>query len=418
MIKFVKFELKNGLRVLVHEDKSTPMVAVNVLYDVGAKDELPEKTGFAHLFEHLMFGGTVAAPNFDEPLQNAGGDCNAFTNSDLTNFYDTLPAENLEIALWLESDRMKSLKINQKSLSTQQKVVVEEFKETCLNEPYGDVWHHLNGMAYQVHPYKWPTIGSVPKHVEDANLEDVKQFYSKFYAPNNAILVVAGNVELEQAKVLVEKWFGHIPAGAPKRRSLSQEPEQTVFRQLTKFGKVPMDAIYMAFHMPARDDQNYYTIDLLSDVLSNGQSSRLYRRLLKEQQLVSVIDCYITGNIDPGLLIIEAKPAEGKPLEEVEAAILKEIEILKTELLDERELQKIKNKVESNLVFSEMNVLNKAINLAFYELIGDIDLINTEGERYQQVTAEGIREAARKILIRENCSVLYYKMAQHSGQIA
>lgn len=412
MIKFVKFELKNGLRVLVHEDKSTPMVAVNVLYDVGAKDELPEKTGFAHLFEHLMFGGTVAAPNFDEPLQNAGGDCNAFTNSDLTNFYDILPAENLEIALWLESDRMKSLKINQKSLSTQQKVVVEEFKETCLNEPYGDVWHHLNGMAYQVHPYKWPTIGSVPKHVEDANLEDVKHFYSKFYAPNNAILVIAGNVELEQTKALVEKWFGHIPAGAPTHRNLSQEPEQTAFRQLTKFGKVPMDAIYMAFHMPARDDQNYYTIDLLSDVLSNGQSSRLYRRLLKEQQLVSVIDCYITGNIDPGLLIIEAKPAEGKQLEEVEAAILKEIEILKTELLDERELQKIKNKVESNLVFSEMNVLNKAINLAFYELIGDIDLINTEGERYQQVTAEGIREAARKILTRENCSVLYYKMAR------
>ncbi|MCB0663538.1 MAG: insulinase family protein [Saprospiraceae bacterium] len=409
MVQFKKYILTNGLRLIIHEDKSTPMAAVNLLYNVGSRDESPEKTGFAHLFEHLMFGGSKNAPNFDDHIQNAGGDCNAFTNNDLTNFYNILPAQNLETALWLEADRMAQLNISQKALSIQRKVVVEEFKETCLNEPYGDVWHHLSDLAYKVHPYRWPTIGKVPKHVEDASLEDVKSFYERFYRPNNAILVVAGNVESDNVVQLVEKWFGNIPAGPMFKRRLPKEPPQRKLAQKIQRAKVPLDALYIAFHSPARYEDDYYAVDLLSDVLSNGQSSRLYRKLLKEQELVSSVDCYITGSIDPGLLIIEAKPADGVSLETVEKAIWEEINLLKKISIDEWELQKLKNKVESNLVFSEMNVLNKAINLAFFELIEDIDLINTEGEKYQELMPNDILVAAQKILTEDNCSTLYYQ---------
>lgn len=412
VIAFSRFELKNGLKVIVHEDDSTPMVAVNVLYNVGSKDESPEKTGFAHLFEHLMFGGSANIPDFDDPIQLAGGENNAFTNNDITNFYDMLPAENLEVALWLESDRMLSLNFSEKSLEVQRKVVVEEFKETCLNEPYGDVWHHISELAYQVHPYQWPTIGKIPKHVEDATLEDVKDFYYKYYRPGNAILVIAGNVKAAQVKPMVEKWFGDIPAAEKPLRRIPAEPKQEVVHEKLAEGKVPVDALYLAFHTCSRADRDFYAVDLLSDVLGNGPSSRLYRRLLKEKKLFSHIDCYITASIDPGLLIIEGKPSEDVSLEEAEAAVWEELDDLKKELISPRELEKLINKSESALEFSEANVLNKAINLAFFELLGDAAMINQEGEKYRAVTVECVQRVAREVFTRENCSKLIYKATE------
>ncbi|MFT5168643.1 MAG: zinc protease [Saprospiraceae bacterium] len=408
MIEYSRFQLENGLRVIVHEDDSTPMAAVNVLYNVGAKDESPDKTGFAHLFEHLMFSGSKHVPDFDIPIQEAGGENNAFTNSDLTNFYDTVPIENLETVLWLESDRMMNLNIDQRSLKVQRKVVVEEFKETCLNEPYGDVWHHMLDMAYKVHPYRWPTIGMVPKHVEDATLEDVRAFYKKYYCPNNAVLVIAGNVKTADIKELVDKWFGDIPAGERPERQIPVEPPQTEFHQKIHRSKVPVDALYIAFHIPGRNDENYYAVDILSDVLCNGKSSRLYHRLLKDRKLFSQIDAYITGNIDPGLLIIEGRPAEGVKIEDAEAAVWEEIEKLKAEKISEQELQKFKNKIESSLVFSEASILNKAINLAFFELIGNANIINEEVEYYRKLTTDDVYKMANKILVKENCSELFY----------
>ena len=409
MIGYTRFKLENGLTVLVHEDPSTPMVAVNVLYNVGARDESPNRTGFAHLFEHLMFGGSANIPDFDDPIQRAGGDNNAFTNNDITNFYNILPAQNIETALWLESDRMLSLNFDERVLEVQRKVVLEEFKETCLNQPYGDVWHHISDMAYKVHPYRWPTIGKIPKHVEEATLEDVKSFFYRFYRPNNAVLSVAGPVEADVVKQLVEKWFGQIPAGEVPLRNLPQEPPQRVFQHRINQANVPIDALYLAFHAPSRMDRAYYSADLLSDVLGNGQSSRLYRRLLKERELFTHIDCYLTGNIDPGLFIIEGKPAAGVSLEVAEMVIWEELELLKSELVPERELQKLQNKIESHLAFSEMNVLNKAMNLAFFELLGDASLVNEEAKLYQNVSAQDIRKLARELFVKENCSELYYK---------
>jgi zinc protease len=385
------------------------MVAVNVLYNVGARDESPEKTGFAHLFEHLMFGGSANVPDFDEYIQNAGGENNAFTNNDVTNFYDILPAQNLETALWLESDRMFQLNFDEQALEIQRKVVLEEFKETCLNQPYGDVWHHIADLAYKVHPYRWPTIGKVPKHVEEATIEDVKEFYQRFYRPNNAILVVSGKVKADEVRSSVEEWFGDIPAGPNPRRRLPKEPPQRKLQQRINQANVPVDALYLAFHSPARTERGYYVSDLLSDILCNGPSSRLYRRLLKERQLATQIDCYITGSIDPGLLIIEAKPVDGVSLETLEAEIWKELELLKLEGVSEHELEKVKNKVESSLVFSETNILNKAINLAFFELLENPDQINQEIELYRSVSQEDISHMANTLLTPENCSELYYK---------
>jgi zinc protease len=417
VINYSKHILSNGLRVLIHEDESTPMAAVNVLYNVGARDESPEKTGFAHLFEHLMFGGSANIPDFDDPIQKAGGENNAFTNNDITNFYDILPAQNLETALWLESDRMMALNFSEQVLDVQRKVVVEEFKETCLNQPYGDVWHHITDLAYKVHPYRWPTIGKVPKHVEDATMDDVRDFFYKFYRPNNAILVIAGNVATEDTLAKVEKWFGDIPPGKTPKRALPQEPPQRKLQQRINQANVPVDALYLAFHTSSRIDDEYYVADLISDILGNGPSSRLYRRLLKEQKLVSSIDCYLTGSLDPGLLIIEARPSEGQTLATIEEAIWKEIEQLKATPISQRELEKIKNKLESHLEFSESNILNKAMNLAFYELIGDVDLVNNEFEHYRNITALQLQQTAQKILSSDNCSVLHYRVKEEEGSM-
>ncbi|MUP37453.1 M16 family metallopeptidase [Labilibaculum euxinus] len=408
MIEFDKFTLKNGLRVIVHRDETTPMAAVNILYNIGAKDENPERTGFAHLFEHLMFGGSINIPNYDEPLQMVGGDNNAWTNNDITNYYLTVPKANLETAFWLESDRMLSLAFSEKSLEVQRSVVIEEFKQRYFNQPYGDVWLHLRPLAYKEHPYQWPTIGKSIDHIEKATLEEVKDFFFHHYAPNNAIMVVAGNVDTQQVKELSEKWFGPIERREIQERNLPVEPTQNEFRSKRIDSNVPFDAIYMAFHMGKRMDEDFYIIDLVSDVLSNGQSSRIFQSLVKEKNLFSSIDAYITGEFEPGLFLITGKLIEGVAMETAEAAIWEELNKMATTKVDEYELQKVKNKVESSLVFSEISYLNKAMNLATHELLGDADDINKEVEKYQKVSVADILNSSAKIFRKENCSTLYY----------
>ncbi|MFN0213634.1 MAG: M16 family metallopeptidase [Saprospiraceae bacterium] len=408
MTHFTRRILPNGLRVLVHEDHSTPLVAVNVSYFVGSRDEHPDKTGFAHLFEHLMFSGSKNVPDFDDPLQRAGGENNAYTTNDYTTFYEIVPAENLETALWLESDRMLALNIKKKSLEVQRKVVVEEFKETCLNEPYGDSWHHLSEMMYQHHPYRWPVIGLAPDHVENATIQDVRFFYKNWYTPSNAVLSIAGKVNTEEAFMLSEKWFSNIPAGQVPVRQLQKEPVKTVAAYKLVKANVPVPAIYLAFRTPARIDKAFYPVDLLSDVLALGPSSRLYRRLLKEQNLFSSIDAYVTANVDPGLLVIEGRPSDGISVEDAIAAIWKELDQLKTEAIEERELQKIQHRFESTLVFSETSVLNKAQNLAFYELLDRAELMNEETDIYLGISPREMLETAKEVFTPENSATLVY----------
>ncbi|ARS40095.1 peptidase M16 [Sphingobacteriaceae bacterium GW460-11-11-14-LB5] len=408
MVDFNRFTLANGLKVLVHEDATTPMAVLNILYDVGARDEDPEKTGFAHLFEHLMFGGSINIPNYDEPLQRVGGENNAFTSNDITNYYITLPAENIETAFWLESDRMLSLAFSEKSLDTQRNVVSEEFKQRYLNQPYGDVWLKLRPLAYKKHAYRWATIGKELSHIENATMEDVKAFFKKHYTPQNAILVVGGNVKTEAVKKLAEKWFEPIPAGDKYNRDLVQEEPQTEARAETVQANVPLNALYMAFKMPGRLSQDYYAFDLLSDILSRGQSSRLYNSLLKEQKLFSDINAYISSSLDPGLFIVEGKLVEGVTIERAEKAIWVELEKLKAELVSETELTKVKNKVESVLVFSEMSLLDKAMNLAYYELLGDAALLNQETEAFLKVKAEDIKRISNETFQTNSSSTLYY----------
>lgn len=408
MIHYDKFKLKNGLTVIVHKDKSTPLACVNILYDVGARDEDENKTGFAHLFEHLMFGGSVNIPNYDEPLQLVGGENNAFTTNDITNYYCTVPSENIETAFWLESDRMLSLAFTDKSLEVQRSVVIEEFKQRYLNQPYGDVWLLLRPLAYTTHPYKWATIGKEIKHIEDAVMADVKAFFKKHYHPGNAIMVVAGDVELEKVKELSEKWFAPIEPVSKPLRNLPKEPKQTQARKLTVERDVPVDTIYKAYHMCSRNDLKYHSVDLLSDILSRGNSSRMYNSLVKGSQLFSEISAYVMGDFDEGLFVISGKLSDGVKMEDAEKGIFKEIERIKNELVDPKELQKCKNKTESSITFSETDVLNKATTLAICELMGDAGLINKEIEKYQAVTAADIKARANEILNEENCSTLYY----------
>lgn len=408
MIKFERFSLSNGLKVLVHTDTSTPMAVVNVLYDVGARDEDPAQTGFAHLFEHLMFGGSINIPDYDDPLQNAGGENNAYTTNDLTNYYCQLPADNIETAFWLESDRMLSLAFSKKSLDVQRKVVCEEFKEHYINKPYGDVWHIMRELAYKKHPYRWMTIGKELKHVEDAQLDDVKRFFFKHYTPLNAILVVAGNITLDKVKVLAEKWFGDIPSGEKYVRDLPQESIQQEERRMTVHKKVPMDAIYKTWHMCARRDPEYYATDLLSDILGGGASSRLYQSLVKEKQLFANISCYHFGSLDRGLFTIEGQLIEGVNIKEAENAIEVELDKVRNSVIDERELQKVQNKTESVMAFEDMSVMNRAGSLAFYELLGDGELMNSEFKKYQAVTVNDIHSVALIILKPQNSNTLCY----------
>jgi len=408
MIQFEKFTLSNGLRVIVHQDLSTPMAVMNVLYDVGARDEDPNRTGFAHLFEHLMFGGSVNIPDYDEPLQMVGGENNAYTTNDLTNYYIQLPAENLETAFWLESDRMLSLAFSEKSLEVQRKVVCEEFKEHYINKPYGDVGFKMREMAFKKHPYRWMTIGKELSHIETAKLDDVKNFFFKHYRPVNAILVVAGNVTVDNVKKLAEKWFAPIPAGEKYNRNIAQEPEQTEARKMEVKADVPLDALYKSWHMYPRLDKRYHAVDLVTDILSGGGSSRLFQALVKEKKLFSNVECYHHGTADAGLVSFDGKLVKGVKMEDAEKALMEVLEEMKQNAVSENELQKVKNKTESMLAFEDMSVMSRANSLAYYELLGDAALMNTELEKYQSVTTRDILEESRKIFDEKNSNTLYY----------
>ncbi|WP_422361458.1 M16 family metallopeptidase [Reichenbachiella sp.] len=408
-MKYEKFVLDNGLQVVVHEDHSTKVAVLNVLYNVGSRDEDENKTGFAHLFEHLMFGGSVNIPSYDEPLQKVGGENNAFTTPDYTNYYISIPSNNIETAFWLESDRMLSLAFDPQSLEVQRKVVIEEFKQRYLDQPYGDAWLNMKPMTYKTHPYRWNTIGKEISHIEDATMEDVKAFFKKFYIPNNAILVVAGDVDLEQVKALAEKWFAPVPAGQPYHRDLPQEPVQTEERKQTVEGKVPMNAFYRAYHMPDRLHDKYHTIDLLSDVLGRGKSSRLYTKLVKETKLLTSVSASITGSIEPGLLVISGKLKDQVTFAEVDQIVDAEIATLLKDELRPEELEKVKMQAESSHVFSEVELLNRAMSLAYYTLLGNTDLVNEETNAINAVTEEDIISEAKKMLNKTNCSTLYYR---------
>jgi len=390
MLVFDTFTLDNGLKVIINPDQSTPFVVVNVTYDVGARDEDPNRTGFAHLFEHLMFGASN----------------NAFTSNDVTNYYDIIPRENLETALWLESDRMSFLNVNEKSLEVQRKVVIEEFKERYLNKPYGQAWHQLRAMAYKSHPYQWPTIGKTVKEIEDASLEDVQAFYEKFYHPNNAILTLSGNISMDD-KPLIEKWFGDLKPGETYHRDLPREQVQTKARRHSIEDNVPIQSVYIAFPMQARGEDGYYACDLLSDLLSNGKSARLHQELVKEKQLFTEINAYILGSFDPGLFVVTGKPNDNVSQTEAEQAIWTVLENIKNAPPLDIELQKVKNKVEANLVYQLIEPMNQALSLAFFELMGNAADVNNEQENYQAVTLKDIGMAADQLFQKEKSNTLW-----------
>lgn len=404
-----KFVLKNGLRVVHQEESASPMVVINTLYDVGAKDEDPDHTGFAHLFEHLMFGGSINIPSYDEPIQNAGGEDNAWTCEDFTNYYVMIPASNVEVALWLESDRMLSLNFSQKSLDVQRNVVCEEFKQRNLNQPYGDVSHLVRSMVFKRHPYAWPTIGKELSHIENATLDEVKQFFFSHYAPNNAILSVVGNISFEETKRLVEKWYGDIPRRDVRLRQLPEEPKQTEPRRMEVERNVPASMIYKVYHVCGRLEKDYFVSDIISDVLSNGKSSRLYQKLVKERPLFTEVNAYISGDIETGMFYVVGLLAEGTSFEEAEATLEAELKLLCDELVPVSELDKWKNKYEATQVLENMTLLKRANNLAYYELLGDANLMYEEVENYRKVTPQDLQRYAREVFVPENCSTLIYK---------
>lgn len=408
VIDFKKHTLDNGLRVILHRDTSSPLVAVNVLYDVGARDEDPEKTGFAHLFEHLMFEGSINVSDFDDQLQKAGGESNAFTNNDITNYYEILPAVNLETALWLESDRMLDIGITQEKLDIQKNVVIEEFKEGYLNQPYGDVWHTLSAMAFTRHPYRWPTIGLKPEHIASASLDDVKNFYHRFYQPSNAILCLSGGIDLDHSLRLVQKWFDDIPPHPIHRIERPAEPQQTELRRKVIESEVPQDAVYFAFHIPHRLHPDYIPADLLTDVLSNSDSSRLERKLVKEDEILSEAEAYVLGSHDPGLLIVEGKLNEGVSIEFAEDAVWEILQDLASEPISDGEMTRIRNKAATQKEFSEVNIFHRALNLSIYELLGNAEEINNEIDKYLSVQSADLMRVARSIFRKENCSILHY----------
>ena len=409
MINFEKYELPNGLKVILHHDPSTPMVVINTLYDVGARDENENKTGFAHLFEHLMFGGSLNIADFDAPLQNAGGESNAFTSNDITNYYDVLPKENIETALWLESDRMLSLAFTDKSLEVQRQVVIEEFKQRYLNQPYGDVWLHLRPLAYQKHPYKWATIGKEIAHIEEATMEDVRSFFAKHYSPANAILCVAGNFDQVKIKEQIETYYSDIKSSEKPTRLIPKEPEQKEFRELTIERKVPANAFYFAFKMQERRDPEFYVSDVLSDAIGREKSSLLYRKLKKELKLVTEISAYITGNLDEGLLVISGKLSENVDFADFDREFWKVIEEIKKDQMSDEEMTKLLNKIKTSKEFQEQGLLNRAMNLCQFELLGDANGINQELAFYSQISSMHLLQMANRLLNKENCSYLKVK---------
>jgi zinc protease len=408
MIDFNDYTLDNGLRLIVHKDESTPIATVNVLYNVGAKHENPERTGFAHLFEHLMFEGSVNIPSYDTPLQKAGGDNNAFTSNDITNYYLTLPVQNIETAFWLESDRMLGIQLTKEKVEIQKNVVIEEFNQRYLNQPYGDAFSLLRSLAYKVHPYRWSTIGKDPSHIKNATLEEVKNFFFRHYAPNNAIISIVGNVRPDHIRTLAEKWFGKIPERQIARKEIPKEPHQEEPRHLEVKRAVPHHVLYKAFHMCSRNHPDFYITDLISDLLGNGKSARLYQKLVKQSQMFSTIDAFISGDIDEGLLIITGSLSDQANMESAERTLNQELDHLRQHKITDEALQKVKNKVEAVHTFSNTSSLHKAMNLAYYELLGDAERINIELSQYNKVTPEQVNRVSRYLLNEQNASTLYY----------
>lgn len=409
MIEYDLHTLDNGLRVILLKDDSTALVSVNMLYGIGAKDESPERTGFAHLFEHLMFGGSKNFPEFDKVVEENAGESNAFTNNDYTNYYITLPSTNLEMALRLESDRMNNLLISQKSLDVQKNVVIEEYKQRYLNQPYGDVWMLIRELSYKVHPYRWSTIGKDISHIEKTDLEYVKNFYSKYYIPNNAILCIAGNIVKKNALELCEKYFGKIEKGKEIQRERIIEPIQTQKRELRVKRDVPQSVIYISFPMSSRLQKEYYAFDLLSDILSNGRSSRLYNRLVKQEQLFTEVNAFITGDVEEGLFVLTGKYRDEVSLEMGKDALIRELSKLSQEVIDAYEFEKVKNKFESTMSFSQIKNIDRAMNLCYFEHLGDIELINKEIDNYQGLEIKFVQEVAKKTFIEEKSNILYYE---------
>ena len=400
--------MSNGLTLLVHNDNSTPLVAVNVIYKVGARDEEPTNTGFAHLFEHLMFAGTPAVPEFDVPIQMSSGENNAFTNNDYTNYYIVVPKENLDVALHLEADRMVNLNINQKSLSVQQSVVEEEYNERYKTKPYGDLWQILRTMVYKVHPYRWSTIGMDIKHVRDASLDDVKYFYDKYYTPQNAIISVAGNVDPDATLDAMEAIFGGINKGDIVVKDIPVEPKQTEQRRIVVSRDVPSDIVYIVFRMGDRVSRDFAVCDMISDLLSGGSSSRMYQDLVKKRQLFTSVNAYVSGSIDDGMFVVTGQPLEGVSVEVAEEALWGALEDIKNSDISDYELDKVKNKFEVNTIFGEINVMNKAMNLCFYEMLGDIDIINNETKVFASINKDEVYSVSKKLFIKENSSVMHY----------
>ena len=415
MINFERYQLQNGLKVILNKDVTTPMVTVNVLYDVGSRDEHSDKTGFAHLFEHLMFGGTARFPDYDKIAQKTGATNNAFTSNDLTNYYISLPAANVEIGLMLEADRMAGLLFSSESLEVQRKVVIEEFKQRYLNKPYGDVWLELYPLAYQSHPYAWPTIGKEIKHIEDATLDDVRFFFSKHYNPNNAILSIAGNFDIEKVKKQIEKWFGILDGGRVYHRKLPSESLQLKKRKLKLQRDVPQNAIYKVFHMPDRASSEFYTGDLVSDLIGRGYSSWIYKQLISKKRLFTNASASVSGSMDPGLFILSGMLSPGIEFEQAEDALDEIIKRVKSGEILDVELDKIKNKVESTFLFSNIKHSDKAFHLAWFELLGDADWINSEVSRYREVSRDKMRHFAKEYLNDNQSSVMYYSSKNKSN---
>jgi predicted Zn-dependent peptidase len=409
MISFEQFTLTNGLQVIVHEDPATTMAVLDVIYNVGSRDEDENLTGFAHLFEHLMFGGSENIPSFDTPLQKVGGENNAFTTPDLTNYYISVPAQNLETAFWLESDRMKQLAFNTQSLETQRKVVIEEFKQRYLNQPYGDVWLKFRPLIYQKHPYRWPTIGAGIQHIEEAQMSDVKAFFQKHYVPCNAVLVVAGRVKVSEVKALAEKWFAPISAGVKPKRNLPQEPVQTENRRMEIVADVPANRIYKAYPVVGRYEPGYHAIDLMTDLLGRGESSYLYEHLVQKQRIFDSIGSYQTSSLDPGLLILQGQVSDDVGIEKAEAALEKAIRDFASMKIAEKDLQMVKNQSEASLVFGEVEVLNRAMNLAMAANAGDANLVNREAEKMEAVKTQDLEKWAHRLFIEGKSNTLYYK---------
>lgn len=406
MIKFEKRTLANGLVVIAHSDDSTPMAAVNLLYRVGSRNEDPDRSGFAHLFEHLMFSGSPNVPQFDVPIQIAGGENNAFTNNDYTNYYIAIPKENIETALWVESDRMITLSFDQAAFEVQRKVVIEEFSQRYLNQPYGDLWLLFRPLCYKVHPYQWATIGKSPDHIAAATMSQVKAFFKRYYLPSNAILSIAGDFSCDEIFDLAQKWFGDIPSAPRPICELPLEPEQTHARVLEVERDVPASVIYIAFKMGCRASREFTVCDVISDLLSNGTSSRLYRRLVKDSSLFSSVNAYVTGDLDNGLFVVTGRILAGVSPDQAQAALWNELAEL--DKIEEAELEKVKNKFEATNVFGEINVLNKAMNLAFFEMVADAAMINTEVQEHNSVTKQEIEQTCARLFRHENSCTLRY----------